>query len=320
MTSRLGSAAVLTALLLLGACATTPERAASGCQDISGILGREFRWSFGLNSSGAWGSSDMGTQIGSTFPPISQEFRETLIMGDHLCRAAELGLIDAEAYERFVDAQFAGLSAVAQQQGDRSEEEIAGSQTRARAAILGIAPPRLRAELTSPHPDRDGAEPMATPFERAREIYSEVESSLPPNVSAPFESASYDELRSRVGALEARVDGFTPPATHDFAIDTLGNVYFALNSSELDAAARREVESIVRAVGVEAQLRLEGFADPSGSFEHNRALSEARANAVAGYLRELGVVSVVMTIGSGRTDQFGDAASNRRVTIQRVAD
>lgn len=306
---------VLLVPALMAACATTPERAASGCQDISGIMGREFRWSIGARSNRGGDSIDLGSYIGSTLPQISQEFRETLLMGDHLCRAAELGLIDPDIYESFMSAQLDGIGRVAQEQGGRSKQEVDSALTAAFNDVLAAAPPRVGRELRESQ-TRQSILPagQTTPFQLARSIYAGVQEQLPPNVSAPYESAMYQELRARLEDLSDRID-----ALPNFQ-DVLGSVYFSVNSSDLDAVSRREIAAIVRAVGPGAKFRLEGFADPSGSYEHNRVLSEARANAVAAYLAELGAGSVVTTIGFGRTDQFGDAAANRRVIIQRLPE
>lgn len=82
---------------------------------------------------------------------------------------------------------------------------------------------------------------------------------------------------------------------------SLQTVYFAFDSSELDAAARAVIEEAVecfRGQGLEGSLRLTGACDPRGTEEYNLALGERRADAVRAYMRSLGADTSQVSITS----------------------
>ena len=101
-------------------------------------------------------------------------------------------------------------------------------------------------------------------------------------------------------------------------------VYFALNSSTLDAAAARIIELAAadyRQTG-SARVTLRGHADTSGNADYNQVLSERRARAVADELNRLGVPSgAIASEALGQSDlavPTGDGVreqANRRVEI-----
>lgn len=78
-------------------------------------------------------------------------------------------------------------------------------------------------------------------------------------------------------------------------------VYFALDSAELDDAARTTIQEAVecfRAQGTNRSLLLTGACDPRGAEEYNIALGEGRASAVRDYMRSLGWTSGQLSITS----------------------
>lgn len=78
-------------------------------------------------------------------------------------------------------------------------------------------------------------------------------------------------------------------------------VYFALDSAELDDAARATIQEAVecfRAQGTDRSLLLTGACDPRGTEEYNIALGEGRASAVRDYMRSLGWRSGQLSITS----------------------
>ena len=82
---------------------------------------------------------------------------------------------------------------------------------------------------------------------------------------------------------------------------TLQTVYFAFDSSELDAAARAAIEEAVecfRGRGADGSLLLTGACDPRGTEEYNLALGERRADAVRTYMRSLGADTSRISITS----------------------
>ena len=71
-----------------------------------------------------------------------------------------------------------------------------------------------------------------------------------------------------------------------------------------------------------AHLRIEGFTDSTGSAPHNADLSEQRALAVAGYLKEQGIDGSRLTGGGFGSEKPTDTnatstgkADNRRVEL-----
>jgi outer membrane protein OmpA-like peptidoglycan-associated protein len=295
----------------------------SGCQDISGIIGREYRFSFLSAVTSQPVDAEAGMQASSTFPEISRDYRETLIMGDHLCRAAEAGLIDSDVYESYLNAQLGALGAEAVRTGRATPEQAAARQAVAARQIEAAA--RRRADLDDEAIAQGAraasANDAQTNFSEARRIYDGVReniSNVPQSVGDPLGDAGYNELIARFDRLTTEINDIKTQRLASIAQDdqVLGFVLFAFNSDALDADAHRELDGIVRAGGLGSVYRVEGFADPSGPYAANIDLTQRRADAVANHLRSEGAANVVVTIASGRTDRFGpDARLNRRVTV-----
>lgn len=83
-------------------------------------------------------------------------------------------------------------------------------------------------------------------------------------------------------------------------------IFFAQNSDELTSAAKEVLDKISGTVDVT------GFASPEGTSEYNLKLSERRANAVANYLKNKGVIVDVVT-GLGVQGK----ATNRVVIVNK---
>lgn len=71
----------------------------------------------------------------------------------------------------------------------------------------------------------------------------------------------------------------------------VAGVRFGYDSSELDAAARAQLESDARCAAERnvASVRVTGTTDPRGTEEYNLALGDRRAQTAASYLQSLGV-------------------------------
>lgn len=107
-------------------------------------------------------------------------------------------------------------------------------------------------------------------------------------------------------------------------------VYFGFDSAlvrEADYPVLQQVAEVIKRVYPTALVTIEGFADPAGSVEYNRRLSERRAEAVRRVMIErfglperqlktvgYGKQSERQVIPGARRDEPG-AASNRRVTF-----
>ena len=82
-----------------------------------------------------------------------------------------------------------------------------------------------------------------------------------------------------------------PPARRPPAI--LGDLFFAFDSAELLAESDAPLDTLVRELqgNPELRVRVSGYTDNSGPEEYNQALSERRTQSVASYLRTRGVAA-----------------------------
>ena len=102
-----------------------------------------------------------------------------------------------------------------------------------------------------------------------------------------------------------------------------GPVYFAFDAALLDQAARDELAAAADYLGRgAARIRVEGHTDDRGTTEYNLALGQQRADAVAAYLRGLGVRAAridTITYGEERPAEVGDDEAawtrNRRAEL-----
>ncbi|MGU7785356.1 OmpA family protein [Burkholderia sp. PU8-34] len=108
-----------------------------------------------------------------------------------------------------------------------------------------------------------------------------------------------------------------------------GNANFATDSSVLTPAARRALEQFVSAnqANTFRRVTVTGHTDSTGSVAHNQRLSEARARAVATYLRTSGLRGgQFVSEGMGPAEPVASNATtegrakNRRVEIQVVPE
>ena len=94
------------------------------------------------------------------------------------------------------------------------------------------------------------------------------------------------------------------PQKCDFTETLDADAAFEFNKSQLRPAARAKLDAIaVRAAGCVAYplVRVTGHTDRLGSAAYNQKLSEARAQAVAGYLKSK-QVPVAQTSGAGKSE------------------
>jgi len=105
------------------------------------------------------------------------------------------------------------------------------------------------------------------------------------------------------------------------------NITFALNSADLNAQFFSALDgvSMVLKEYDKTVIEVAGHTDSSGSDQYNQALSERRAQAVAGYLSSHGVKTQrLMTIGAGEghpvasNDTEQGRSANRRVELTIV--
>jgi outer membrane protein OmpA-like peptidoglycan-associated protein len=108
-------------------------------------------------------------------------------------------------------------------------------------------------------------------------------------------------------------------------ISMAGTVMFRDNEATLLPEARAQLDAVADALkemDPERKIVIEGHADARGTDEHNRRLSQARANAVRSYLSQRGIAPErVVAMGRGERDPVAPnktaegRANNRRVDI-----
>lgn len=133
----------------------------------------------------------------------------------------------------------------------------------------------------------------------------------------PDEPEDYDGDRDDDGCpdLKAIFDGCSVKITE--------KVFFKFNKSDIDPRSfelLNDVATVIKSVPEELKFRVEGHTDSKGSDRYNKKLSQARADAVARYLRGKGVPSSRLEptgFGEERpidTNRTNDGrAKNRRV-------
>lgn len=106
-------------------------------------------------------------------------------------------------------------------------------------------------------------------------------------------------------------------------------ILFATNSSDLQAAARENIQSLAKTLNKypDTNILIEGDTDDQGTEEYNKKLSERRAQAVADYTKNQGVSGTrISTVGNGETNPVASNTSaagrqqNRRVEIAIFAN
>ena len=132
------------------------------------------------------------------------------------------------------------------------------------------------------------------------------------------------DAQARNAQLEAQLSDLRTTRTARGIVITFGDVLFGSDLSRLNVEGSRTAQKLANVL-VQNPLRsvlIEGFADSTGSAEHNQALSERRADAVRVALEEMGVARERISMrGYGEAYPVADNDSsqsrqlNRRVEI-----
>ena len=138
----------------------------------------------------------------------------------------------------------------------------------------------------------------------------------PPTVTASTAPDRGGGGREAVASVEAQPDGSPSERA------TFGPVYFAFDSALLDAASRDELAAAAGHLGRAGdRIRVEGHTDDQGTTEYNLALGQQRADAVAAYLRGLGVAAErIDTITYGEERPAADGVDEAARARNRRAD
>jgi outer membrane protein OmpA-like peptidoglycan-associated protein len=112
-------------------------------------------------------------------------------------------------------------------------------------------------------------------------------------------------------------------------VEFSSNVLFGFDESNLSGEAKTSLDKLVQVLNAYADtnIELQGHTDSRGSADYNMALSERRANAVAGYLEEKDISDSRLTIkGFGEefpkysNDSSDGRSQNRRVEFLITAN
>lgn len=142
------------------------------------------------------------------------------------------------------------------------------------------------------------------------------------------ETPALDRVVHQLGALETSGVGIRHSIDR-VTVTLPGTMVFASSSSKIDEKAHDALDDIVATLNqvLETQVHIVAHTDASGGTRSNQALSKARAEAVAVYLAEHGVVSTRLSIfGAGETAPVATnatpagRATNRRVELEVTAD
>lgn len=132
------------------------------------------------------------------------------------------------------------------------------------------------------------------------------------------------EAQSRSAQLEAQLAALAAKKTERGMVITLRGVLFGTDQSHLTPMGMKTAQKLADVLkqNPERKVLIEGYADSSGSDEHNQVLSENRANAVATALQGMGISAErISTKGYGEAYPVTSNATaqnrqmNRRVEI-----
>ncbi len=128
--------------------------------------------------------------------------------------------------------------------------------------------------------------------------------------------------RQQERTLEEQMIALAASETDRGLVMTLGDVVFETGSAELGTAANRTLLKLMQFLQLNPQrrIRIEGYTDNRGLAAANLALSQARAQAVADLLQDLGVAPERMEVqGYGEAHPVAENASSRgRAQNRRV--
>jgi outer membrane protein OmpA-like peptidoglycan-associated protein len=144
--------------------------------------------------------------------------------------------------------------------------------------------------------------------------------------AASTDSGKSAQAAGGAGAADLPVQGFSlgmrgaSPAGGAGALDaTSTDLFFNWDSAELTTSDKKSLDAYAKAYLAAKSpetVFVDAYASEEGNEEHNKKLSEKRAEAVAGYLKQQGVPKVEGR-GHGATKKFGnDLRQNRRATIK----
>ncbi len=207
------------------------------------------------------------------------------------------------------------------------------------AAAVNVAAAQASVVLTGTVPDEATEQAI---FERAVSVYSEpqVDNQLvvDPNTTPPVQvtisgAMTDDVLFSQVVGAFGDIDGvevdnqlvLQESGELEASLNSLEPIQFASGSAIIDAASAEVLDEAAGFLTDNPDVAIEigGHTDSTGSDESNETLSQDRADAVLGALRERGVENEITAVGFGERrlkvdpDDTEEArAQNRRIEFR----
>lgn len=137
-------------------------------------------------------------------------------------------------------------------------------------------------------------------------------------VDAAIAQRQAQESHARAAQLEAQLADLVAKKTERGIVITLGDVLFGTDLSRLNVEGIRTAQKLANVLQQNPQrnVLIEGFADSTGTAEHNQALSERRANAVRSALQDLDIASnriAIRGFGESYPVAANDTAANRQL-------
>ncbi len=99
----------------------------------------------------------------------------------------------------------------------------------------------------------------------------------------------------------------------DYDVKGTSTVYFALNSSKVDAKGQQDLKALAgqaKEVGSHYMIQVAGYTDSSGNASYNQQLSDNRADAVIAYLQQSCGVPLFRVLAPAAMGMSNPAASN----------
>lgn len=287
----LKSLAVLTAVALLGACASSSKNPPPEVMRLQNELAR------------VEGDTRIPPHAGTELAEARRALDTLLADG----RRMDDDVFDHNVYltDRLIKiAEAEGLASYAEGRGKELAQERESLLLTARTREADTASAVAEAQRRAAELAREDAAMARSDAEMAR-------------TDADIANLQLDAMRMRLADLEAK-------QTERGLVVTLGDVLFEVDRAELKPGAQRSLKELVQVLieSPSAMVAIEGHTDSTGARAHNDSLSQRRAESVRGFLVGQGIGQARITArGMGQdypVASNGDAAGrqqNRRVEL-----
>lgn len=216
----------------------------------------------------------------------------------------------------------------AQRQAQTSQQQAQASQQNAAASMQQAEKSQQSAEAAQR--DAQDLAKKSSALELSAEASLHAAAIAREEADIAQQQARQSELRT--AQMETQLKELNAKKTERGLVITLGDVLFDTNKSDLKTGANRSLKKLADFLKKypDRQAEIEGYTDSTGNPEHNKDLSERRANAVRASLLRMGIgPDRLTTRGFGpespvaSNDTSAGRQMNRRVEIivsDEVAD